>query len=466
MSHIFRRELLEQLTSFKFTAGLLLVVVLFAVNGAVFSLRYRNEVTEYRQFQRRWEREFAERKTLDDFPQQDFDVLKAPLKTAFLASGGQDRLPNDYHFILRIWGPMISVSRAFSRNAFVESFQALDWAFLAGTGLSLLALVFVYDSISGEKARGTLKLIQTYNVSRSAVLFGKLLANLAALTLMLLVGMLVSLLLLLLVGRIDLGTTALARLGFFTALAGVYITLFLCIGLFLSALTHRPISSMVLAAFIWVVSIVVIPGVGTLIIQQVRRLPTQNEVGERSSRAWEIISQEYQGNSSNWRGRDGGRSDNYAWERVSIVAQNKRRHMQEEIWEDYLRQKFAQARLVREISSISPAALFAFGAEAVNGTGVLRDELLVEQGHQYRGVLEGWFRQRDFADPESVHLFFQPGYLSLKPLDIAGVPRYEFREASVAAGLRDALWKIIIMLVETVAMLFAAVLAFQHYDVR
>jgi ABC-type transport system involved in multi-copper enzyme maturation permease subunit len=466
MSHIFRRELLDQLTSFKFAAGLLLVVVLFAVNGAVFSLRYRNEVTEYRQFQRRWERQLAERKTLDDFPRQDFDVLKAPLKTAFLASGGQDRLPNDYRFILRIWGPMISVSRAFSRNAFVESFQALDWAFLVGTGLSLLALVFVYDSISGEKARGTLKLIQTYTVSRSAVLFGKLLANLAALMLMLLMGMLVSLLLLLLVGRIDLGTAALARLGLFTAQAGVYVTLFLCVGLFLSALTHRPISSMVLAAFIWVVSIVVIPGVGTLIIQQVRKLATQNEVGERSRRVWDTINQEYQGNSSNWRGRDGGKSDNYVWERVSIVAQNKRRHMQEEIWEDYLRQKFAQARLVRMISSLSPAGLFAFGAEAVNGTGVLRDELLVEQGHQYRGVLESWFRQRDLADSESVHLFFQPGYLSLKPLDIAGVPRHEFREASVAAGLHDALWKIIIMLVETVVMLFAAVLAFQHYDVR
>jgi len=466
MRHIFRRELLDQLASFKFAAGLLLVVLLFAVNGAVFSLQYQNEVTEYRQFQRRWEAQLSQRKTLDQLPQQDFDVVKAPLKTAFLASGGQDRLPNDFLFILRIWGPMIATRRVFSQNAFLESFEALDWSFLVGTGFSLLALVFVYDSISGEKARGTLKLLQTYRVSRSAILLGKLLANLVALLAMLVVGMLVSLLLLLLVGQIDLGPAALARGGLFILLAAAYLTLFLCLGLFLSSLTHRPASSMVLAAFLWVISIVVIPGIGTLIIQQVRRIPTQNEVEEKSGKVWDAIAEEFHGNSSNWRGREGGKADNYAWERISIVAQNKRRHLQEEIWQDYLRQKFAQARLVRKMASLSPTGLFEYGAESLNGTGVQRDELLVQEAQEYRSVLEEWFHARDQADPESIHLFFQPGYLSQKSLEVASVPRYRFREPTVANSLRDALWRIIVLWTETLLMLFATVLVFQRYDVR
>jgi ABC-type transport system involved in multi-copper enzyme maturation permease subunit len=466
MIHIFKRELLDQLTSFKFVAGLLLVVSLFAVNGAVFSLRYQNEVTEYRQFQRRWEAQLSQRKTLDALPQQDFDVVKAPLRTAFLASGGQDRLPNDFRFILRIWGPMIATRRVFSQNAFLESFVALDWSFLVGTGFSLLALVFVYDSISGEKARGTLKLVQSYGVSRSAILLGKLLANLAALLAMLSVGMLVSLLLLLLVGKIDLGVAELARLGLFVALAAAYLILFLCLGLFLSSSTHRPASSMVLAAFLWVISIVVVPGVGTLIIQQVRKIPTQNEIEQKSGKVWDAIEEEFHGNASNWRGRDGGKADNYAWEWISIVAQNKRRHLQEEIWEDYLRRKFEQARLVRTIASISPTGLFQYGAESLNGTGVQRDELLIQEAHEYRSVLEYWFRERDQADPESVHLLFQPGYLSLKPLNVASIPRIQFREPTVAEGLRDALWRIVILSAETLTMLFAAVIAFQRYDVR
>ncbi len=466
MKHVFKRELLDQLTSFKFFAGLLLVLLLFGLNGLVFSLRYKNEVVEYRQFLQAWDESLAERKTLDDLPHQAFDSLKTPLKTAFLASGGQYRLPNDYRFTINIWGDRPTTQRAFSQNALVESFQALDWAFLVGTAFSLLALVFAYDSISGEKTRGTLKLLQTYSLPRSSILLGKLLANVTALVVALVAGALLSLLVLLLVGQIELGAADWARIALFLLLSAFYITLFLSLGLWLSTLTHRPTASMVLAVMVWVISIVVIPGVGTLLIQRLRKIPTENEVGERASRVWDQIDKEFNNKESVWRGRDMAKGDNFDMEKVSTVAQNKRKHLQEEIWEDYLRQKFAQARTVRRISSVSPSGLFEYGAESVNGTGVLCDEALVQQAHQYRATVEDWIRGRDASDVESPHLCFQPGYLSLKPFQATTLPRFEYHEPSVADGVRDALWRISLLTVETLVMLFAAVLAFQCYDVR
>jgi ABC-type transport system involved in multi-copper enzyme maturation permease subunit len=466
MGHIFRREVLDQLTSFKFFAGLLLVLLLFGLNGLVFSLRYKNEVVEYRQVLHAWEEGLSARKTLDDLPRQAFDSLKIPLKTAFLASGGQYRLPNDYRFTINIWGSRPETLRAFSQNALVESFQALDWSFLVGTAFALLALVFAYDSISGEKARGTLKLLQTYNLSRSSILFGKLLANLAVLLVLLVAGMLFSLLWLLLAGQIDLGSGDWARLALFLLLSAFYIALFLCLGLWLSALTERPTASMVLAVMVWVVSIVVIPGVGTLLIQRVRKIPTENEVGGKADRIYDQISKEFNNHDSVWRGREMAKGDNFEFEKVSTVAQNKRKHLQEEIWDDYLRQKFAQARTVRDISSLSPSGLFEYGAESVNGTGVLADESLVEQAHQYRASVEEWIRQRDLVDTESPHLCFQPGYLSLKPFQASSLPRFEYRPPSVWAGVRDALWRISLLSAETLVMLFASVIAFQRYDVR
>jgi hypothetical protein len=223
---------------------------------------------------------------------------------------------------------------------------------------------------------------------------------------------------------------------------------------------------MVLAVMVWVVSIVVIPGVGTLLIQRVRKIPTENEVGQKADRVYDQISKEFNNHDSVWRGREMGKADNFEFEKVSTVAQNKRKHLQEEIWDDYLRQKFAQARTVRSISSLSPSGLFEYGAESVNGTGVLADESLVEQAHQYRTTVEEWIRQRDMADPESVHLCFQPGYLSLKPFQASSLPRFEYHPPSVWEGVRDALWRISLLSAETLVMLFAAVLAFQRYDVR
>lgn len=466
MGHIFKRELLDQLTSFKFFAGLLLVLLLFGVNGAVFSFRYKAEVIEYRQVEQRWEEQLAGRKTLDDLPRQEFSVLKTPLRTAFLASGGQARLPNAYRFNISIWGDMPSPYRAFSQNTLIESYRALDWTFLVGTAFSLLALVFVYDSVSGEKTRGTLRLLQTYSLSRNSILIGKLFANLVTLVVTLLAGMLFSLLLLLLIGQIELGLAEWTRVGLFLILSAFYISLFLCLGLLLSTLTHRPTASMVLAIMLWVISIIVLPGIGTLIIQKVHKLPTENEIGERASRAFDQVDKEFDHKGSVWRRREMGKGDSYQFEKVSTVAQNRRKHLQEEIWGDYLRQKFQQAKVVRRISSASPTGLFESGAESVNGAGVLRDELLVTQSHQYRSTLEEWVRQRDLADPASPHLCFQPGYLSLAPLQTSSVPRPQFREASVAEGLRDALWKVVLLSAETLVMLFAAVLAFQRYDVR
>jgi ABC-type transport system involved in multi-copper enzyme maturation permease subunit len=465
MGHIFRRELLDQLTSFKFAAGLLLILILSGINGAVFSFLYKNETAEYRQAVRRWESQLAERKKLDELPNQVFEVLKTPLRTAFLASGGQDRLPNDYYFTINIWGDMPGTRRAFSQNVLIESFKAVDWSFLVGTAFSLLALVFVYDSVSGEKAQGTLKLLQTYSLSRNSILFGKLLANLATLLVMLLAGMLLSLILLLF-GGVELGPPEWTRAGLLLLLSVFYITLFLSIGFFLSTVTHRPTATMVLAVMVWVVSIVVIPGAGTLLIQRIRKLPTSNEIWESSSRVWGQIEEEYKGGSSTWRGREWGKSDDYLAERQSTIAQNKRKHLQEAIWEDYLRKKFEQASVVRSISSLSPTGLFEYGAESLNGAGVLRDELLVTQSHQYRTTLEEWVRQRDLADAASPHLCFQPGYLSLAALQTSSVPRPQFREATVAEGLRDALWRVVLLAAEALVMLFAAVLAFQRYDVR
>lgn len=466
MGHIFKRELIDQLTSFKFSAGLLLVLLLFGLNGVVFSLRYKNEVVEYRQVIQSWEQDFSEKKTLGDVPNQQFDALKAPLKTAFLASGGQFRLPNDYVFTINIWGDRPYVRRAFSQNALVDSFQALDWAFLVGTAFSLLAMVFAYDSISGEKTRGTLKLLQTYNLSRNSILLGKLAANLATLLVALCFGMLLSLLILLLVGQVEPSAADWARIGLFVVLASLYLALFLSLSVLISTLTHRPTATMVMAVMIWVISIVVIPGIGSLIIQRVRKIPTENELWERTSRVYGQIETEYNYHASTWRGRDLAKGDDYKFEKISTEAQNKRKHMQEEMWDDYLRQKLGQARAVRAISSLSPSGLFQFGAESVNGTGVLREDDLIQLAHQYRVTVEQWIRQRDQAATDSAHLYFQPEYLSKQAFNVAAFPRFEYREPSVLEGLRDALWRGCVLGAEALLMLFAAVVAFQRYDVR
>jgi hypothetical protein len=51
-------------------------------------------------------------------------------------------------------------------------------------------------------------------------------------------------------------------------------------------------------------------------------------------------------------------------------------------------------------------------------------------------------------------------------LQASSVPRFQYHEPTVGDGVRDALWRVSLLSAETLVMLFAAVLAFQKYDVR
>jgi ABC-type transport system involved in multi-copper enzyme maturation permease subunit len=52
-------------------------------------------------------------------------------------------------------------------------FPLMDWFLIVGVVMSLLALVFSYDAICGEREDGTLRLAISYPVSRSVLLLGK-----------------------------------------------------------------------------------------------------------------------------------------------------------------------------------------------------------------------------------------------------------------------------------------------------
>ena len=58
----------------------------------------------------------------------------------------------------------------------------MDWAFIIGYVLSLIALLFTFDSVSGEREQGTLRLMLANSIPRHTVLIGKFLGALISIT--------------------------------------------------------------------------------------------------------------------------------------------------------------------------------------------------------------------------------------------------------------------------------------------
>ena len=84
----------------------------------------------------------------------------------------------------------------------------VDWIFVIGYVLSLVAILFTFDSISGERAHGTLRLTLANPVPRHTVLIGKFLGALVSISVPFTLAVLINLLVISTSSDVQLGTDA------------------------------------------------------------------------------------------------------------------------------------------------------------------------------------------------------------------------------------------------------------------
>ena len=77
-----------------------------------------------------------------------------------------DPFPLIYWDIENVWAPKTSQ---------LMKTRAIDWVFIIGGLLSLMALLFTFDAFIGEKERGTLRLVMAQSLPRHTLLLGKFL---------------------------------------------------------------------------------------------------------------------------------------------------------------------------------------------------------------------------------------------------------------------------------------------------
>ena len=135
----------------------------------------------------------------------------------------------------------------------------VDWAFIIGYILSLIALLFTFDSISGEREHGTLRLMLANPIPRHTVLIGKFLGALISIIIPLSLAVLMNLLVISTSSDVHLGADAWGRLGIIFLIAVLYLCLFLALGLLVSARVQRRAVSLVILLLAWVIFVVFMP---------------------------------------------------------------------------------------------------------------------------------------------------------------------------------------------------------------
>jgi ABC-type transport system involved in multi-copper enzyme maturation permease subunit len=164
---------------------------------------------------------------------------------------------------IRASSPVKLTNSVYSDDSIFAVFRFVDFAFIVQMVLSLIAILFTYDAINGERESGTLQLTFSNPVPRARFILGKLIGSWLGLVIPLSIPLLLSVLLLLLM-KIPMTLLHWQKLGALLVVSLLFFTFFIALGLLTSALTRRSSTSFMISLVAWVLFVFIIPRVSIM----------------------------------------------------------------------------------------------------------------------------------------------------------------------------------------------------------
>ena len=466
--HITKRELYDNLNSLRFALTTLLLLALMLTNAIGHLREHPKRIQTYNK---------AVAESLDLLSSHTDDSLyklaqqgpgklyKKPSPLHFCAEGGERLLPNiiegskPYVYstgIIGVWKlsyPDVHIDR----KRLGPDITKVDWAFITAYVLSLIALLFTFDSISSEREHGTLRLMLANSVPRHTILIGKFLGALISVSIPFTLAALMNLLIISTSSAVHLNTEAWGRLGIIFSIVLLYTCFFLALGLLVSARVQRSAVSLVILLLIWVTFVVFMPSPLALIASELSPSMSSDEKWTQYTQMREEIWDRY----------------NYvAWskevDRKTLTAKSafffENAEMAERLNQEYLTSKIAQVQQARSITRASPATLLQYLLESFAGTGFERHLQFVENAERYARQYREFVVDMDRSDPESLHIIGVPEGMTEKKVSPSAVPKFE-DTLSLSTDFNDSAMEMLLLTLFVIVLLSGAYLAFVRVEI-
>ena len=377
------------------------------------------------------------------------------------------------------------VRSEYSDDPMLAAFQFLDPTFVVLIVLSLIAILFTYNAVNGEKESGTLKLVFANRVSKAEYILGKLIGSWLAILAPVLISFLLGALLLILLG-IGFSASDWGRYAFFVLTTVLYATCFMLMGVFVSALTHRSSVSFLVLLVIWICAVLIVPKAATMLAGQAMPVATTDEVESRlasyTTQSWSDFSQDMMKRS---RERFKDAKDMKPEDRQQAFAdfqkesETKRKEMEQKIadytsrlYEDYYNQKSRQELLAFSLAKISPASQFQLATMKLAGTDVALKKRYEDAMKEYKAQYGNYVSQKGggmFSFRISSGRGSTSGSMT-GPADskvnISEMPKFKDPEYSFGTLVAGSLFDLGLLSLFNILAFVGAFVAFLRYDMR
>ncbi len=484
---VFNRELRAILVSQKFSITFGVVVVLILMSFAVGIQEYHAGAQQYSTALQLSEQQLRESSS---WMSLDHRALRPPDPLLVFVSG----VHNDVGRLSAInsTAPVKLAHSVYSDDPIFAVFRSFDFVFLVQIVLSLMAILFSYDAISGERESGTLQLSMASPVPRRTYVLAKAAGIWSGLLLSLSVPIALGILIVALSG-VPLSPEDWFRVGLLLAVSLLFFTVWVIVGITVSAWTRHSAVSFMACLVVWVSTVLILPRLGVMAAEQFITVPTVAEVdAQRDGYAKDGWEKHLSGMTERWRTREVGMRgltreareayrDDHLWSWMEEDDADRKRVQSDidaygiRLQEDIRNRRSTQEDLAFLFARFSPSAAYQLAAMEIARTGIGIKNVTEESMERYRGEFKqhvdrkqkesggtGGFRIT--VDTERGFSFSAPRERGT--LDVSDLPRYVPVSSPLGDILQGSLVDAGVLALFGILALGGAVMGFHRYDVR
>ncbi len=392
-------------------------------------------------------------------------------------------------------------------NPFTNRFIGFDFVTALTIILSLMGLLFTYDSCTKEKETGTFKLVMSNPVSRAKVLAGKLAGVLGTFTPILFFAYLLSVGLIIYIAPVRLFLNDWLRIGFLFGFSFLYLLVFSMMGILISANSKSSKRSIISSLLVWITLVFIVPSLSGYLAQGLIKVSSFDNIRvqlEKIENTYNEEVHEYekridpgQGrNYWNYWGDDDGQLQIFGSKKSTYEFHRQLNAFAEPLRIDYADKKWPvqvafhqelmkQRNFAQYFSYISPSEVFQAVASALCKTDYQQHMDFIESVRNYRLELIQYFYDKDLFNS---YLYFtrvpaekftqefswddenkDPALSSpehYEPLDMADVPKYNYANAGVGENFISVLPPAVLLLIIIIILFNLSYYSFIRFDIR
>ena len=467
-----RKELLDNILNFRFTAFCGVAIVLLVTSIVVLTGQYREEVNDY----------YNRVNTQESFIDQYGHTNRINWMSRLF------REPSRYRPLV------LGIDKDASQQNFVNNpvpalLSKLDIVAIISILMSLSALVLSHNAVTGEREDGTLKLMISMSVSRSTIILSKFIGGVITLAVPFTLSALLGLAYISISAGIGMRGLDLGVFCLLLFLSYLYMTAFYALGLLFSARSQTSSVAILKSLFAWVVLVLVLPNISPFLAAQIYTIPSrariEREVNKIESddrdqilrqRTQQLLQTEFSDLASI---RSMTRSDlqkkiesdpvfrdrftryRKATEQLVREVNMQQRKISSAIRSAFNNRSRNQEMLATTLASLSPLSNFVFAATDAADVGLASDaEWEYQAGNFYRAF--GEYVDKRYNEEKEKN----PAFTSNDYLDLRGRPRFQFQPPPFSVRIERILVPAAILVGFTLLFFVAAFVSFIRYDVR